>query len=343
MKKLLNTLYITNEKAYLSLDGENVGISEGEKRLGRIPLHTLDSILLFGYIGASPALMGKCAEMNKQLVLLRPNGRFLAKITGKTYGNILLRRQQYRLCDSEESKLKIAVNIVSAKIHNSNSVVSRAIRDHGLRIDAERFSHCSDLLKEASLNAFECKNSDSLRGVEGEAANVYFSVLDEMILQQKEDFFYKSRSRRPPMDNVNALLSFTYSMMTSMYVSALESVGLDPYCGVYHTERPGRCSLALDMVEELRSCFCDRFVLSVINKKIVTYKDFKKQENSSVLFTDDGRKKLISAWQDKKREIITHPFFNEKIEWGMVPYVQAMLMARLFSVDIESYPPFFWK
>lgn len=343
MKKLLNTLYITNEKAYLSLDGENVVISEGKKQLGRVPLHTLDSIFLFGYIGASPALMGKCAELNKQLVLLKPNGRFLAKITGKTYGNILLRRQQYRLCDNKEDKLKIAANIISAKIHNSKSVVLRAVNDHALRIDTEKFNHCSDMLKDASLKAFQCKNSSSLRGIEGEAANVYFSVFDEMILQQKEDFFYKSRSRRPPMDNVNALLSFTYTMMTSMYVNALESVGLDPYCGVYHTERSGRCSLALDMVEELRSCFCDRFVLTVINKRIVTFKDFKKQENFSVLFTDDGKKKLLSAWQDRKREIITHPFLNEKIEWGMVPYVQAMIMARFIRGDIESYPPFFWK
>ena len=343
LKKLLNTLYVTNEQAYLSLDGENVVVSENGKVLGRVPIHTIDGIMLFGYVGASPALMGKCSELNKQLVFLKPSGKFLAKITGKAYGNILLRRQQYRLCDREDEKISFAANMICAKIHNSNSVIQRALRDHPMRIDEQRFMNSSEMLKTASMQAFECTNADSLRGIEGEAANIYFSLFDDLILQQKEDFYYRSRSRRPPMDNVNALLSFVYSLMTSMCVSALESVGLDPYCGVYHTERPGRCSLALDMVEEFRACVCDRFVLTLINRKILTYKDFHEQENHGVLLNDSGRKKLLSAWQTKKRETLTHPFLNEKVEIGMLPYVQAMLLARTIRGDMESYPPYMWK
>ncbi len=343
MKKLLNTLYVTNENAYLSLDGENIIVKEEGKILGRVPIHTVESIVIFGYIGASPALMGKCSELEKQIVFLKPSGRFLAKVTGKSYGNILLRRQQYRICDDREKSLDIARNIISAKIHNSNSVIKRAVRDHAVRIDVSRFEESSLLLDKSAKEAYECEDADSLRGIEGSGAGIYFSLFDDMILQQKEDFYYKSRSRRPPMDNVNALLSFAYSLLTSMCVSALETVGLDPYAGFFHTERPGRCSLALDLVEEFRACFADRFVLSVINKKILTYKDFTQKENFGVLLEDDSRKKFISAWQAKKYEKITHPFLNEKVEWGMVPYVQAMLLARYIRGDMNSYPPFMWK
>lgn len=343
MKKLLNTLYITSENAYLALDGENIVVQSEGKTIGRAPLHTIDGIMTFSYVGVSPALMGKCAEMNKSLVFLKPDGRFLAKVTGKSYGNILLRRQQYRICDDKEKSLDIAKNIISAKIYNSNSVVRRAISDHALRIDTNRFSCVSENLKNASVQAFNCQNADNLRGLEGESASMYFSIFDDMILQQKEDFFFKSRSRRPPMDNVNALLSFSYSLLTSMCVSALESVGLDAYAGFFHTERPGRCSLALDIVEEFRACFADRFVLSMINKKMITYKNFTEKENGGVLLDDKSRKTFISAWQTKKHEIITHPFLNEKVEWGMIPYVQAMLLARYIRGDIDCYPPFIWK
>lgn len=343
MKKLLNTLYITNEKAYLSLDGENVTVESEGKVVGRVPLHIVDSIVVFSYIGASPALMGKCSELNKSLVFLKPSGRFLAKVTGKSYGNILLRREQYHICDDPSRSLLISKNIIAAKQLNSCAVVSRAIRDHAMRIDTEKFSAVCKQLKDGSVLAYNCSNADTLRGIEGECASGYFSVFDDMILQQKDDFFYKSRSRRPPMDNVNAMLSFTYSLLTSMCVSALETVGLDPYAGFFHTERPGRCSLALDLVEEFRAAFADRFVLTLINKKMVSYKDFTEKESGGIILKDDSRKNFLSMWQNKKREIINHPFLDEKVEWGMLPYVQAMLLAKYIRGDINDYPPFIWK
>lgn len=343
MKKILNTLYVTNEKAYLALDGENVVIQENGNILGRLPIHTIDSIVVFGYVGASPALMGKCADLNKSLVFLKPSGRFLAKVTGKSYGNILLRREQYRICDDKERSLDISKNIISAKILNSNAVVNRTLRDHGLRIDNEKFNNVSKQLKKGAELAYDCSNFDSLRGIEGECATGYFSVFDDMILQQKEDFFYKSRSRRPPMDNVNALLSFTYSLLTSMCVSALETVGLDPYAGFFHTERPGRCSLALDLVEEFRAALADRFVLTLINRKMISYKDFVEKESGGIILKDESRKKYLAAWQNRKKEIITHPFLQEKVEWGMLPYIQAMLLSKYIRDDIDGYPPFIWK
>ena len=299
--------------------------------------------MVFGYVGASPALMGKCADLNKSLVFLKPSGRFLAKVTGKSYGNILLRREQYRICDDKKRSLDISKNIISAKILNSNAVVNRTLRDHGLRIDNEKFNNVSKQLKKGAELAYDCSNFDSLRGIEGECATRYFSVFDDMILQQKEDFFYKSRSRRPPMDNVNALLSFTYSLLTSMCVSALETVGLDPYAGFFHTERPGRCSLALDLVEEFRAALADRFVLTLINRKMISYKDFVEKESGGIILKDESRKKYLAAWQNRKKEIITHPFLQEKVEWGMLPYIQAMLLSKYIRGDSDGYPPFIWK
>lgn len=343
MKKLLNTLYVTTENAYLSLDGENIVVEADGKTLGRVPLHTLESILTFGYIGASPALMGKCADMNKTLVFLKPSGRFLAKVTGKAYGNILLRREQYRICDDEQRSLSIAKNIISAKLMNSKSVVVRTTRDHSMRLDMDKFNRVSENLRDATVMAYNCDDADRLRGLEGECANRYFSVFDDMILQQKDDFFYKSRSRRPPMDNVNAMLSFMYSILTSMCVSALEAVGLDPYAGFFHTERPGRCSLALDLVEEFRAAFADRFVLTMINRKMITYRDFVKKENGGILLKNESRKDVLAMWEVKKKETLTHPFLKEKVQWGMLPYVQAMLLSKWIRGDIDEYPPFLWK
>lgn len=343
MKKLLNTLYVTTENAYLALDGENVVIQSNGNTLGRLPIHMIDGIMAFGYIGASPALMGKCAEMNKSLVFLKPSGRFLAKVTGKSYGNILLRREQYRICDNEERSLAIAKNIIAAKLSNSNAVLSRAIRDHSMRIDTDKFSQVSASLQNGKVKAYCAQSPDQLRGIEGECASLYFSVFDAMILQQKEDFFYKGRSRRPPMDNVNAMLSFSYSLLTSMCVSALEAVGLDAYAGFYHTERPGRCSLALDLLEEFRTSFADRFVLTAINKRYICAKDFVEKESGGILLTEDGRKKVLSLWQQKKKEEIMHPSLQEKVEWGLLPYIQAMFLAKYIRGDIDEYPPFIWR
>ena len=341
MKRLLNTLYVTTENAYLSLDGENVVVKAGEKLLGRIPLHTIDGIVAFGYSGASPALMGKCAEYNKPITFLSMNGKFLARTIGKQYGSILLRREQY--CMPEERRSKIAARVVSAKLHNSAAVLRRAVSDHPDRIDKEKVGMVAQNLKDASVRAFSTEDVFSLRGIEGECAEQYFSVFDQLILRQKSDFQFRNRNRRPPLDNVNAMLSFGYSLLTSLCVSAAETAGLDAYCGFFHTDRPGRCSLALDLEEEFRAYLVDRMVLSLINKGIMTADMFCKKESGAVLFTDEGKKAFIGAWQTRKREVCMHPFLKEKVEIGMLPYVQAMLLARYLRGDLDDYPPFLWK
>ena len=343
MKKLLNTLYITSPDRYLSLDGENIVINEHEKIIGRVPLHNLDGIVTFGHTGASPTLMGKCAQKGIDICFMSMNGKFLCRTQGEVSGNVLLRRSQYRLVDDEESALEIARNMIAGKLFNSRWVLERTIRDHGLRIDCNKFKEKSIFLYESLKNVMSVQSMDSLRGIEGEAASLYFSVFDDMILQQKEDFYFMGRNRRPPLDNVNAMLSFAYSLTTGMCTSALEAVGLDPFVGFMHTDRPGRRSLALDLVEEFRAVMCDRFVLMLINKRIVSPGDFEKRENGSVIMTDSARQAFLAAWQKRKNTIITHPFLEEKIEWGMLPYVQALLLARYIRGDLDSYPVFMWK
>ena len=343
MKKLLNTLYITSGDYYLSLDGENVVITQNRKEIGRLPLHNLEAVVTCGYAGASPALMEKCAAENISLTFLSTSGRFRAKVTGKAYGNILLRRTQYRMADNSKEALEIAKNFMIGKIYNERSVVNRAIRDYAERLDTEKLSRVSGQLKDILQAVKEVKTVEGLRGYEGEPASRYFSQFDQLILQQKKDFRFDVRNRRPPLDKVNALLSFTYSLLTAMCVAALEAVGLDPYSGFMHTDRPGRCSLALDLLEELRAPYADRFVLSCINKKIVDPTDFEQKENGAVLLNESGRKKYLSAWQNKKAEKLTHPYLQESIEWGLVPYAQALLLARYIRGDLDGYPPFFWK
>ena len=343
MKRLLNTLYITSGNRYLSLDGENVVVLEKQQEIGRIPLHNLQAIVTFGYTGASPALMGVCAQRNIELSFMSGNGRFLARVTGEVKGNVTLRKQQYRVSDDREKSIKIARNFILGKVYNSRWVLERAGRDYTMRLDAELIRKKSLYLAQSMKNIRMCENNEELLGLEGEAASVYFSVFDELILQQKKDFYFHGRNKRPPLDNVNAMLSFAYSLLASMCGSALESVGLDPYAGFFHTDRPGRMSLALDLMEEFRSIMADRFVLTLINKRIMKSDNFMKKENGAVIMSDEGRKLFISAWQSKKQETITHPFLNEKIEWGMAPYVQSMLLARYLRGDIDEYPPFFWK
>lgn len=343
MKKLLNTLYVTSPDRYLSLDGENIVINADGETVGRVPLHNLESVITFGQSGASPALMGKCAEMGIDICFMDRNGRFLCRTQGKVSGNVLLRRRQYRIADDKELSLGIARNIIAGKIFNSKWVLERTLRDHEMRIDAEKFKEKSTFLFNAVKNCTCCASDDELRGIEGEAASVYFSAFDDMILQQKEDFVFDTRNRRPPTDNVNAMLSFAYTLATGMCTSALEAVGLDPFVGFLHTDRPGRCSLALDIVEEFRAALCDRFVLMLINKKMVSAKDFEKRENGSVLMTDEGRRTFLTAWQNRKGQELTHPFLEEKIEWGMLPYAQALLLSRYIRGDLDDYPVFLWK
>ena len=269
MRKLLNTLYVTSENSYLALDGENLVVYDEKKELGRLPLHNLDGIVSFGYRGTSPALMGACAERNISLCYLTPQGKFLARVTGKVQGNVLLREQQYKSSKDDEISLTIAKNCIMGKVYNARWVLERAIRDHGMQIDVEGVKKASLHLKESLQYIQNAESKDQLRGYEGEAASIYFGVFNELILQQKKEFNFQGRNKRPPKDNVNAMLSFVYTLLTNQITSALEVVGLDPYVGYLHTDRPGRVSLALDLIEELRSVYADRFVLSLINKKIV--------------------------------------------------------------------------
>ena len=265
MKKLLNTLYVTSENSYLALDGENIVIYDDKKELGRVPLHNLEGIVSFGYRGTSPALMGACAERNISLCYMTPQGKFLARVTGKVRGNVILREQQYASSKDEQVGLEIAQNCILGKVHNARWVLERAVRDHSMQIDAERVKKASEMLKNSLMLIQNSTSGDELRGYEGEAASIYFSVFDELILQQKKDFTFQGRNKRPPLDKMNAMLSFVYTLLTNTEASALECVGLDPCVGYLHTERPGRVSLALDMMEELRSVLADRFVLSLVN------------------------------------------------------------------------------
>lgn len=343
MRKLLNTLFVTTEDSYLALENENLVVYGDEGRRGQFPLGILEGIVSFSYKGASPALMGACAARGIQLSFMTQNGRFLARICGEDRGNVLLRKEQYRISDSAERSCLVARSMVFGKVYNSRWVLERCIRDHSLRIDAQLLKTCSDLLYSHLPSIMDETDPDHLRGLEGETSMRYFSVFDEMILNQKEDFYYDGRTRRPPEDNVNAMLSFGYTLLTNDCASALESVGLDSYVGFLHRDRPGRASLALDLMEELRAVFVDRLVLSLINMRILQKKYFKKQPGGAVLLTEEGRKIFLTQWQERKRETLTHPYLSEKIPWGLVPYVQALLLARYIRGDIDGYPPFLWK
>ncbi|HHY72199.1 MAG TPA: type I-C CRISPR-associated endonuclease Cas1 [Bacillus bacterium] len=343
MKKLLNTLFITQTDVYLSLDGDNVVALKDQEKLGRVPLHNLESIVSFGYTGASPALMGYCAERNISLVFLTMNGRFLARVIGKSKGNVVLRKKQYLISENEEASAKIARNFIVGKIFNNKWIIERMTRDYPLRIDVAQFKDISGHLSSLIHEVRKCEDLERLRGLEGQAAISYNRLFDQMILQQKEDFYFHSRSRRPPLDNVNAMLSFAYTLLANDVASALEGVGLDAYVGFLHRDRPGRASLALDVMEELRGVYADRFVLSLINKKVVNKDDFYKKENGAVIMTEEARKKFLAAWQNRKQEKITHPFLGEKISWGLVPHAQSILLARFLRNDLDEYPPFMWK
>jgi len=343
MKKLLNTLYITQPDVYLSLDGDNIVVLKDDERLGRIPLHNLQSIVSFGYTGASPALMGYCAERNIAIAFYTINGRFLARVIGESNGNVVLRKKQYALSADERQSAIVARNFIVGKLYNHKWIIERMTRDYPMRIEVERFKAASRQLTDWIHEVRQCEDLSRLRGLEGQAAVTYNRLLDDMILQQKDDFYYRARSRRPPLDNVNALLSFAYSLLAHDVAAALEGVGLDAYVGFMHRDRPGRISLALDVMEELRGVMADRFVLSLINKKTVSKDDFVKKENGAVLLTESARKKFLTAWQERKQEQIMHPYLGEKISWGLVPHAQALLLARYLRHDLDEYPPFLWK
>jgi CRISPR-associated protein Cas1 len=339
----LNVLFITQPDTYASLDGENIVIKKEENVAMRLPLHNLENIVCFGYPGASPALMGACAERNIGLCFVTPGGRFLARVTGKVKGNVLLRKQQYILSEDKHKSVQIASACLLGKIYNSRKVIERAIRDHALLVDTQALRDVSARLKQLLRQVQECGSLEDLLGFEGSAAKIYFGVFDQLILQQREDFYFKERSRRPPLDNMNALLSFFYTLLSGEMASALETVGLDPYVGFLHRDRPGRPSLALDLMEELRPVFADRLALSIVNRKQISGKGFTQKESGGVLMDDATRKKVLALWQERKKETIMHPFLKEQISFGLIPYVQALLLARYLRGDLDTYPPFFWN
>lgn len=338
MKKLLNTVYVTTEGAALKKDGENlVAEVEGAEK-ARVPLHMLASVVAFGPILITPALIGSCAERGITIVLLDRAGRFQARIEGPVQGNVLLRRSQYRLAEAGED---IVRSFVLGKIANQRAVLQRAQRDYG----------ADDPIKDASARMalilrrvqLSDTTADALRGSEGEAAALYFSVFDRLIRSPDAEFRWTGRSRRPPLDPTNALLSFLYTLLTHDCRSACEAVGLDPAVGFLHRDRPGRPSLALDLMEELRAPLADRLALSLINRRQLRAGDFRHLEGGAVLLTDEGRKTVLTAWQERKKEERHHAFLDEKAPFGLVPYLQAQLLARHLRGDLDAYPPWFWS
>lgn len=337
MRILLNTLYVTTPDAYLSKDGLNVVISVKQNEIFRIPIHNIEQIVTFGYVGASPGLMKLCADSGVSLTFLSPQGRFVSRSQGPTKGNVLLRKAQYRFSDEPAYTLHLSRLFIGGKVQNYRNILRRFIRDNGNDNDVERVAaellRCNRLI----LNA---ESIDRVRGIEGEAASLYFGVFSKLLLNQKDDFVFSGRNRRPPKDAINAMLSFVYTLIGNDMTAALETVGLDPYVGFLHTLRPGRASLALDMMEELRAYLGDRLVLSLINKRQITIKEFLKQGDEGIVMTDSGRRIILSAWQNRKKEQITHPYLNERVSIGLLPYIQATLLARFIRQELDDYPVF---
>ena len=343
MKRHLNTLFVTTQGAYLSKEGETVVVKVDGAVSLRVPVHTLGGIVCFGQISCSPFLMGFCAESGVAISFLTEYGGFLAKVQGPVSGNVLLRREQYRRADDPKISALIASAVLTGKIANCRTVLQRVLRDHSEKIDIDALSQASQKLSN-SMRRLQMESSlDILRGIEGESASIYFSVFNHLITSQKDDFFFHERNRRPPLDNVNCLLSFLYTILMHDVRSALESVGLDPAVGFLHRDRPGRYGLALDLMEEFRPFLADRLTLSLINLCQVQGKGFQKKESGAVWMDDDTRKTVLVAYQKRKQDEILHPFLNEKVTIGLLFHTQALLIARYLRGDIDNYPPFIWK
>ena len=337
MRKLLNTLYVTLPNAYLRKDGMNVVISVEQEDKFRIPIINIESIVVFGYMGISPGLMNLCCENGVSVTFLTNHGKFISRLQGPTRGNVYLRKRQYEMSDTESDSLNISKILIAGKIQNYRNILKRHIRDYGENNEVEEAINNLENRKRYALKSTDFQN---LLGHEGMASNIYFSIFPHLIRVQNPNFKFEGRTRRPPKDPVNAMLSFAYTLLTYEMAAALESVGLDPYVGFMHKLRPGRISLALDLIEEFRGYLGDRFVLSLINRKQISEKDFMFQGENGVIMTDKGRKTFITAWQTRKKDIITHPYLNEKIEIGLLPYAQAMMLARYIRKDIDNYPVF---
>ncbi len=343
MKHLLNTLYVTTQGSYLAKEGETVLVRvDGEIKL-RIPIHTLGNIVCFGQVSCSPFLMGFCAERKVSISFLTERGRFLAKVEGPVSGNVLLRREQFRRADDMEASARIARAMVIGKVANCRTVLLRAARDHANEVARTDLSGAADRLLEHMKSLEETVSLDTVRGKEGEAARRYFNVFDHLIVAQKGTFFFRERNRRPPLDNMNALLSFLYTLLLHDVRAALEVVGLDPAVGYLHRDRPGRPGLALDLMEELRPYLADRLALSLVNRQQITGNGFRMAETGAVMMDDDTRKIVLVTYQKRKQDEIQHPFLGEKIAIGLVPHMQALILARHLRGDLDGYPPFLWK
>jgi len=343
MKKHLNTLFVTTQGAYLGKDGETVAVKIEQKTVLRIPIHTLDGIVCFGTVGCSPYLMGFCAEKDVAISFLSEYGKFLAMVKGPVSGNVLLRRKQFRMADNPEVSAQVAGFVLTGKIANCRTVLERCLRDHSEKMDQSSVKKVSNRLSMYIRKELQKDDLNSLRGIEGDAAHQYFSVFDELIFQQQEAFAFSGRNRRPPTDRINCLLSFVYTLLVHDVRSALESVGLDPSVGFLHRDRPGRPSLALDMMEEFRPFLADRLVLSMINRGQVKPDGFTIKESGAVHMDDDTRKTVLTTYQKRKQESLVHPFLNEKIQIGTLFFIQALLLARFIRGDLDGYPPFIWK
>jgi len=346
MRRQLNTLYVTTEGAWLHKDGANIVMEVEQTVRARLPVHMLESLVCFGRVLVSPPLLGYCAEQGISTCFLTPNGKFLARVEGPVSGNVLLRRAQYRCTDDPTLCTAIVRNLLLGKLHNQRAVLGRALRDHSSKLaasDEAALTHAHQRLDRIADKLPHAPSVDMLRGYEGEAAQAYFGVFDHLIRVPSGSMRFTGRSRRPPLDAVNALLSFLYTLVTHDCRSALESVGLDPAVGFLHRDRPGRPSLALDLLEEFRPLLADRLALSLINLRQIGERDFQTMDNGAVLLREESRKTVLTAYQERKRESLRHVFLEEKAPIGLFPFIQAQLLARHLRGDLDAYPPFLWK
>ena len=340
MRKLLNTIYVTNELTYLTLDGENLVCKiEGETKL-RIPFENIENIVCFNYVGCSPTLMGKCVSKTIPINYISPQGKFLAKVCGETKGNVFLRVAQ--IDRFRECGLTLAQNTMAAKFSNTRQLIRRTLHDNASLRGDEQINKVMEVLDSGIEKVFDAKTIEEVMGIEGNCAQNYFSIFDKLITNQKVPFTFEFRTKRPPLDPVNAVLSFVYTLRTSEFAAALETVGLDSYIGFCHALRSGRSSLACDLVEEAR-CIAERFVITLLNLQIIGEKDFEKQISGAVWLNDEGRKKVLTRWQEKKRSEIVHPYLKQKIPLGLLPYVQSNLLAKYVRGELENYPPYLLK
>lgn len=336
-------LYVTTQGSYLTREGEAVVVKQEDEVRLRVPIHTLESVVCFGRISCSTPLMGLCAERNVTISFLTEHGHFLARVQGPVHGNVLLHRAQYRTADDERARTAIARALVLAKVANCRIVLLRGARERSEGAKSVELDAAAQKLARVLADLEGVQELDRVRGMEGEAAQIYFDAFDHLITAAKDYFFFRERSRRPPLDNVNALLSFLYTLLVHDCVSALETVGLDPAVGYLHADRPGRAGLALDLMEEFRPFLADRLAITLINRRQVDALGFDKTETGGVLMDDSTRKEVLVAWQKRKQEEIQHPFLGERIGLGLVPYVQALLLARRLRGDLDGYPAFFWR